>query len=124
MGLSDHNFGHLLADQLLLRVLGVAGSLYLLSVSAGEAKAENTDEVAVLGLGLSKAFDKGVPLLDKGAKLITGNVNSVEVGVAVETFNFLALELDLSPVHIVSVTVQVSLGDFEDTSTEGVSSNL
>ena len=108
MGLSDHNFGHLLADQLLLRVLGVAGSLYLLSVSAGEAKAENTDEVAVLGLGLSKAFDKRVPLLDKSAESVTSDVQTVEVGVAIEALNFFNLNFNLAPGDLVGVVVKLT----------------
>jgi hypothetical protein len=48
----------------------------------------------------------------------------VEVGVAVETFDFLDLDLDLSPRNFVSLVVELTKRDGEDTTTEGVSSDL
>ena len=46
-GLVDHDLHHLLADELLLRVLRVGGGLDLTLVSAGEGDAEHTEQVAV-----------------------------------------------------------------------------
>ena len=65
-----------------------------------------------------------MPLLDEGAQLVSGDVHAVEVGVAVVCFHFLALNLDLSPSLLVSVLVEVTEGNLEDTSAEGVSSDF
>jgi hypothetical protein len=48
----------------------------------------------------------------------------VEVGEAVETFNFFYLNLDLSPCNLMSVVVELTEGDGEDTAAEGVSGDL
>jgi len=60
-------------------------------VTARETDGEHTDLVAVVGLGLGEGLDGRVPLLDERAKLVAGDVEAVEVGVAVVAFNFLAL---------------------------------
>ena len=65
-----------------------------------------------------------MPLLDKGAELISGDVHAVEVSVAIVAFNFFALDTDLSPGLLVSVLVEVTERDVEDASTEGVSGDL
>ena len=65
-----------------------------------------------------------MPLLDKGAELISGDVHTVEVSVAIVAFNFFALNTDLSPGLLVSVLVEVTERDVEDASTEGVSGDL
>ena len=103
-----HDFLHLGADELLLRILGVAGSLYLSLMASCECDAEHSDEVAVLGLCLNEGFNGGVPLLDESAELVSGNIDTVEVGVAVEALNFLDLHADLSPGLLMGITVQIS----------------
>ena len=65
-------------------------------VAAGKGDGEETDEVAIEGPGLNEGLDKGVPLFDEGAELVTGDVPDVAVSVQIETFDFLALKLDLS----------------------------
>ena len=65
-----------------------------------------------------------MPLLDEGAKFIAGNVHTVEVGEAVEAFDFLDLDLDLSPGNLVGVVVQITEGDGENTTAEGVGRDL
>jgi len=45
--LRDHDFHHLLAELLSLGGLGVASSLDLVSVTAGEADSEDADEVTI-----------------------------------------------------------------------------
>ena len=124
LSLADHNLHHLLADELALRPLSVAGGADLSAGSLGEANAEHTEEVAVSGLGLHEGLDGGVPLLDNGAELIAGNVHTVEVGIAVEALNFLDLDLHLSPGLFVAVSVQISQRYLKHTTLEGVSSNL
>lgn len=65
-----------------------------------------------------------MPFLDEGAKLVAGNVHSVEVGEAVEALDFLDLDLDLSPGNLMSVVVQITEGDGENTTAEGVGRDL
>jgi len=113
-----------LSDELLLGVLGVASGLNLSLNAAGEGDAEETHEVTVLGLGLSERLNKGVPLLDERAKLVTGDVEAVVVGKAFESLDLLAADLDLSEGLIGGVAVQVGEVDLEDASLEGVSSVL
>jgi len=122
--LVNHDFHHLLADDLLLRVLGVAGGLDLSLVAAGEGNAEHAEEVAIGGLGLHEGLNQRVPLLHEGAELVAGHIQAVEVGVAVHALNFLDLELDLSPGLLVVLVLQVSQRNFEDAATERVSSDL
>ena len=108
MGLVDHNLHHLLADELALGALGVTSCSNLLIGSLGEANAEHTEEIAVGGFSLDKGLDCGVPLLDDCAKLVTSDVHSVEVGVAVEALDFFNLDFHLSPSIFVAVSVQIS----------------
>lgn len=104
--------------------LSVASSLDLVLVASGEGNGENSHEVAVVSLGLNESLNEGVPFLDKRAELVTGDVHTVEVSVAVETFDFLDLDLNLSPRGLVSLVVELTKGDGEDTTTEGVSGDL
>ena len=65
-----------------------------------------------------------MPLLDEGAKLVSGDIHSVEVCVSVVALDFFALYSHLSPALLVGVLAEVSLGDFENATTDGVSSNF
>jgi len=109
-----------LSDEFLLGVLGVASGLNLSLNAAGEGNAEETHKVTVLGLSLSKRLNKGVPLLDEGAKLITGDVETVVVGEALESLDLFAANLDLSEGLVGGVTVQVGEVDLEDSALERV----
>jgi hypothetical protein len=106
--LIDHDFHHLLADQLLLGALGIAGSSDLSGSSLSEADAEHSEEVTISGLGLNEGFNKCVPLLNEGAELVSGDVHSVEVSKAIISFNFFNLHLHLSPGLISLISVQIS----------------
>ena len=92
--------------------------------SLGETDAEHAEEVAVEGLGLHEGLHSGVPLLDDGAKLVTGDVHAVEVGVAVKALDFLDLDLHLSPGIFIAVSVQISKGNLKHTALQAVSSDL
>ena len=92
--------------------------------SLGKANAEHTEKIAVSSLGLDKGLNGGVPFLDDSAKLVTSDVHSVEVGVAIEALDFLDLDLHLSPGLFVAVSVQISQRYLKHTTLEGVSSNL
>lgn len=89
-------------------VAGVAGGSDLLASSLGDANAEHSEEVSVAGLGLYEGFNGCVPLLHNGAELVSGDVHSVEVCVAVEALDLFDLDLHLSPGLLVAVSVQVS----------------
>ncbi len=97
MDLVDHNFHHLFADESLLRVLGIAGSFNLSGSSASESNAEESQEIAIDGLGLDEGLNEGVPFLDEGAELVLSDIDAVEVGVAVVALHFFYLHSDLSP---------------------------
>jgi len=124
LSLVDHNLHHLLADELALRALSVAGGADLAVGSLGETNAEHTEEISINGLGLNEGLDGGVPLLNDGAKLIAGDVHTVEVGVAVEALYFFDLDLHLSPCLFIAVSVQISKGNLKHTAFQAVSSDL
>lgn len=91
-----------------MRSFGVASGSDLSLGSLGEANAKHSEQVAVQCLGLHESFNGCVPFLDDGAELISGDVHTVEVGVAVETFHFFNLDLHLSPSLFVAISVQIS----------------
>lgn len=124
MDLIDHDFHHLFTDESLLRVLGIACGLDLTGSSAGEANAEESEKVAIGGLGLDKGLNEGVPLLDEGAKLVLSDVNAVEVGVAVVALYFLYLHLDLPPSLSTACSVQISQRYFEHSTLQAISGVL
>ena len=63
--------------------------------------------------------------LDEGAKLVTGDADSSEVGVALVALDFLNLELDDSPGMLMLVLlVQVGVGDLEDAASQAVSGDV
>lgn len=115
-----HDLHHLLPDQLFVRVLGIASGLDLSVGSLGEGQAENSQNVSIGGLGLHESLDEGVPLLDHRARLVSGDVHAIEVGVAVETFHLIALELQLSPRLVLGLVVAVSQRDGEHSSSQTV----
>ena len=116
-----HDFHHLLSNELLMGGLGEAGGLNLLVNSLGESNAEHSEDVAVLGLGLNESLNEGLPLLDHGASLVSGDVHTVEVGVAVESLDLINLELELSPGGGLRLVVAISKRDGENTTSQTVS---
>jgi len=118
----QHDFHHLLTDGLDLRSFGVTGGFNLTVLASGEGNGEKSAKVTIGGLGLNETFDKGVPLLDEGAHLVSGDGETVEVSEAFESFHFFNLELDDSPGEILSVGGgQISVGDAENATSERVS---
>ena len=116
-----HNLHHLLSNELLVGSLSVAGGLNLSWCFLGESNAEHSDNVSIEGLGLNVSLNKRVPLFDHGASLISGNVHTVEVGVAVKSLDLIDLELKLSPVLGIGRVVAVSKGGGENTTSQTVS---
>jgi len=119
-----HNLAHLLHDELLVRVLGVAGGLHLLLGSLGERDGEKSENESVGGLGLNGGLNQGVPFLDHGASLISGNVHAVEIGVAVESLHLVDLQAHSSPGLGLSGVVAISKRNLEDTTFQTIGSLL
>ncbi len=65
-----------------------------------------------------------MPLLDEGAHLISGDVHTVEVSVALVALHFFALQRHLSPALLVSVLVEVTERDLENTTAERIGRNF
>jgi len=101
--------------------LGVAGSFNLSWCFLGESNAEHSDNVSIEGLGLNVSLNERVPLSDHGASLISSDVHTVEVGVAVKSLDLIDLELKLSPVLGIGRVVAVSKGGGENTTSQTVS---
>jgi len=106
--LIDHDLHHLRTDHLLLGTFGIAGGSDLSGCSFSEADAEHSKEITIRSLGLHKSFNKCVPLLNEGAKLVSGDVHAVEVSIAIISLDFFNLHLHLSPRLIGLVSVQIS----------------
>lgn len=87
--------------------LSVACCLDLLLGSLGESDGEESEDETIGGLCLDGGLNKGVPFLDHGTSFISGNVHSIEVGVAIETFNLIDLNLKLSPSLGLGVVVAI-----------------
>ena len=113
-----------MTDKLLLRGFCVARGFHLSLVASGDRNAEHSEGETISGLGLNDGLKSSVPLLDQGAHLVSGDVHAVEVGVSIESLNLLALNSDLSPGLLVSVLVEITERDFENATTERVSSNF
>ena len=93
-------------------------------MASSESNAEHSDEVAVVGFGLNKGLNKSVPLLNQGAEFVSGDVHTVEVGIAIHSFNFVDLEFELSPGLGLRLVVAVSQGDVENTPSQAISSHF
>ena len=65
-----------------------------------------------------------MPLLDESAKLVSGDIHAVEVGVAVVSFHLFALHAYLSPGLFMGVVVKVTKRDLENATTERVSGDF
>lgn len=120
---SSHGSGHLSTDGLGLGRLGVTSLLELIILLLGEGNAEHTDNVPVGGTGIDIGLDDTLLLLDQGAELVTGHIHAVEVEEAVVPLDVLDTELDLTVGHGL-VVVEVSEGEFDDTSLESIGGNL
>jgi len=119
LDLGEHDLHHLLSDKFLVGSLGVASGFNLSRGLVSESNSEHSDDVTIGGLSLNESLNKGVPFLDHGACLISGNIHTVEVSVAIKSLDFIALELNLSPG--IGLWVAISKGGGEDTTSQTVS---
>lgn len=118
-GLTLHDLGHLLANGTDLRRTGVGGLLDLVGASLGEGNGEQAEEVVVSSLHGDVSLDQRLPLPDKRAELVGGEVQAVEVGQTVLALDLINAELDLAE-GVVLVILEVGQGDLEDTALQRV----
>ena len=88
-----------------------------------ESNAEHSAEVSILGLGLSECLDERMPFLDKRANLVSSDVHSIEVSVAIEVFHLFNLQSDLSPgqfLLFIWIAVQISQRYLENTTSQAI----
>lgn len=116
-GECGHGVDHLGTNLLGLSRLGITRLLKLIILLLGESNAEHADDVSVGGTAVDIGLNDGLLLLDQGAELVAGHVHAVEVEKAVESLNIFDAELDLAVAHGF-VVVQISEGEFNDTSFE------
>jgi len=116
-----HNIHHLLSDELLMGCLGVAGGLYLLECLLGEGNAEHSENISIGGFGLNESLNEWIPLLNHWACFVFGNVHTVEIGVAVKSFNLINLESKFSPVVIFLLLIAICKGDIENSTSQTIS---
>ena len=96
----------------------------MLVLASGECNAEHADKVTIDSLALNERLNEGVPLLDESAELVSGDIHTVEVSVAVESLDFFDLHLHLSPGVLVGLSVQVTQRYLENTTSQAVSGVL
>jgi len=96
-------------------VLGIACSFNLLSGFLGEGKGEKSKGVTISGFALDECLDKRMPFFHHGACFVSRDIHTIEVGVAIHSFNFVDLEFKLSPGLGLRLVVAVSQGDAHNT---------
>ena len=110
-----HNLHHLLSDESLVRVLGIACGFNLLSGFLGEGKREKSEGVTIGGFALYESLNKGVPFFHHGACFVSRDIHTIEIGIAIHSFNFVDLEFELSPGLGLRLVVAISQGDVHNT---------
>jgi hypothetical protein len=91
------DIGDLLSDLLNLSVLSVRALSDLSLLSSSEGDDEDSQNIAVESLDFSLDVNGGLPLSKIRAELISGHVQTVEVGQASSSLDFFNAELDFSP---------------------------
>lgn len=103
--------------------LGVACSLDLVVLRASKGDAEESDNVSVSCSAVHIGLNDRLLFADQTAQLVSGHVHTVEIGQAVVTLDVLHTQLNLSPRDGL-VLVEVSEGNFNNTSLQSIGSNL
>mmetsp|Transcript_32095 Transcript_32095/g.43956 ORF Transcript_32095/g.43956 Transcript_32095/m.43956 type:complete len:252 (-) Transcript_32095:8-763(-) len=118
-----NDFEHLLADLTDLRRLSITSSLGLVHSSLGESQTMNTEGITVSGLDINVCLNQTLPFANKRAKLVGGQVHSIERSQAVAALNILDLELELS-VMVALILIQISKRSLNNTTLQSLRSNL
>ena len=80
--------------------------------------------VAISGLDVAVGLDEGLPLLDHGPQLVSGQAHAVEVGEAVLALHVLADQLELAegPLRVV-LAVEIGQRNLVDAPLEAIGSD-
>jgi len=105
-------------------VFGIACSFNLLSGFLGEGKGEKSEGVTISGFALYESLNERMPFFHHGACFVSRDIHTVEVGIAIHSFNFVDLEFKLSPGLGLRLVVAVSQGDAYDTPSKTISSHF
>ena len=122
-GFSDllgNDLVHAASDLLLLRAEGIVGLLLLVCRFSGEDDGENSDNISVLGSAILNSFNEGFALLDEGAKLVTGHIDTVEAAESISSSGLIDDQTDFSPGKVVLVGGKISLARLYNTSTNAI----
>jgi hypothetical protein len=102
-----------------LRRSSIGGLLDLVGPALGESDGEEAEEVVIGGLDDNVGLDEGLPLADEGAKLVGGEVETVEVGQAVLALDLVDTELDLTE-SMVLILLKIGERDLDDTTLQSI----
>ena len=118
--MSLHNLHHLFSNELFMGSFGVACSFNLLWSLFGKSNTEHSKNETIGSLGLDEGFNERMPLFDHWASIISCDVHSVKISVAVKALNLVNLELHLSPGVLFSSIVAVSEGEGKNTTSQTI----
>lgn len=113
------DLGHLAANGADLRRGSIGGLLNLVRAALGEGNGEEAEEVVVGGLDGDVGLNESLPLADKRAELVGGEVETVEVGQAVLALDLIDTELDLAE-GVVLILLEVGKRDLEDAALQSI----
>merc|ERR550539_697596 len=105
-----------------LCALGIACLLDLVGPLLGKSNTEKTEKEAISGPYINIGFNECLPLLDHGAKFVSGEVHAMEVGQNVAALDLLSNELELAECNF--ICLKISQRHFEDTSFQSIGSDF
>lgn len=109
-----------LADNLLLGSKGIVSLALLVGGLSGESNNKDTKDISVLSLDIGDGLDQSFSLLDEGAKLVPGGINTIERSQSLSSFGLINNEFNLSPVEAILVGSEVSLHLGDDSAFDAI----
>lgn len=97
------------ADDLLLGGQSIVGFAFLVGRLTGEGNHKDSKDVSVLRFNIRNSLNESFSLLDQGAKLVTGSVNTIETGDGLSALGLIDNKFDFAPVEAVLIGGEVSL---------------
>ncbi len=114
-----HNASDLAAQVANLGGLSIVCLLCLVGHLGSEGNDKHTQSVSILCLDVDVGIDSGLPLADQRSELVSGQLESVEVGQGALVLDILNAELDVA-VGLLFVSLEISEADRDHTSLEVV----
>lgn len=122
--LSGENLEDALANGADLSALRIGGLSKLSFSALSESNDEGAESVTIRGLDVSKGLDQSLPLANKGASLVGSKVHTMDVGQAVATLNLIDTKAETAEGSILSLIVDISERQVQNTTTESLVSVL